>query len=130
MAELLGRSMVPLLPEGVEALVPVPRSHLRRVRFGIDPGEALARVIGREAGLAVISALRPALWQASHAGRPRAERSAPRFAVTRPVPAGSLLVDDVLTTGGTLRAARAVLGGPDRAITATMAIQSPQPAPV
>ncbi len=110
--------MVDLLPAGATALVPVPRSLPRRARFGTDPGRALARALGRMAGLPVADVLRAPLLHKSQIRSRR--RGGLRFrAVARP-PGGAVLVDDVLTTGATLSsAAGACRGAVSSAITLT-----------
>ncbi len=94
------------------ALVPVPRASLRRVRFGIDPARRLAAAVARLTGTEVVDALRPGLWWPRHATRPPEARDEPRFRVVAGVPPGSVLVDDVVTTGSTLLAAARATGVP------------------
>ncbi len=73
-------------------------------------------------GTPVIHALRAPLWWKRHAVRSRTERRWVRFVRRREVPHGVALVDDVLTTGATILAARAALEGlPTLALTATTA---------
>lgn len=110
--------MVDLLPAGATALVPVPRSLPRRVRFGADPGRALAAALARIAGLPVADVLRAPLIHRSQIRSRR--RDGLRFrSVSRP-PTGAVLVDDVLTTGATLTsAAGACRGAVTSAITLT-----------
>ena len=122
-AEPLADAMAERLPGSVTALVPVPRAALRAFRHGIDPAAILAAAVARRTGLPVIDAIRPRLWWRRHAGRSRDERSAVRF-----TPSGSVvpryvaLVDDVLTTGATARAAAAALNGlPTLVLVATCA---------
>jgi predicted amidophosphoribosyltransferase len=117
---VLAKAMVPLLPADAEALIPVPRATLRRVRYGTDPALSLARLIEADTGVPVLRALVPQLWWAPHAGSSRSRRRPPRFRLTRTVPPGSILVDDVLTTGATIAAA-AKVSGVRRALTATRA---------
>lgn len=111
------------LPADTTALVPVPRAAVRRIRYGIDPAVLLAGELSRATGVPVVAGLRARLWWPAHAGRTRDLRQTPRFVVVRTVPAGAVLVDDVATTGTTLRAAGRALGV-DRAITATRADRS------
>lgn len=112
--------MLEAMPLHVAALVPIPRAPLRKSRYGVDPAVLLARLIGREAGIPVVLALRAPLWWPANAGTSRARRRSPGFRALRDVPPGSVLVDDVVTTGMTLVSAAAVtrLG---RALTATRA---------
>jgi predicted amidophosphoribosyltransferase len=108
--EVLAAAMASVLPAGARALVPVPRALLRRVRYGVDPAVVLARLISSRTGLPVVAGLRPVLWWPHHAGAVRAARVMPRFRAGAPVPAGAILVDDVVTTGATLRAAQRACG--------------------
>lgn len=117
---ILATVMAGRLPSGTTALVPVPRAALRRIRYGIDPASELAHRVGAETGIEVIPALAAPFWWPSHAGGDRAARNRPRFRRISPVPAGSVMVDDVCTTGSTLASAGEVLGI-WKAITATRA---------
>lgn len=117
---VLAAMMAPLVAPDAKALVPVPRADFRRLRYGVDPARVLAAALAELTGVPVASGLAAAFWWPSHAGSSRARRRAPRFRTVRPVPVGSVLVDDVLTTGATLVAA-ARLAGCRRAITATRA---------
>ena len=118
--EVFSSALADRLPIATRALVPVPRSAFRRIRYGTDPAVTLARQIASRTGLAVVPALRPALWWPAHAGSGRSGRRSPSFALIRPVPEGSVLVDDVLTTGATLSGA-ALVSGIRTAVTATRA---------
>ena len=119
-AQLLAAAMVEALPQDVVALVPVPRAMARRARYGVDPAVLLAEFIAERAGLPVVSALRAPVWWPANAGTTRTRRQSPGFRVVRAAPSGSVLVDDVATTGATLRSAAAV-AGLGRALTATRA---------
>jgi len=121
-AAVLAGAMAGRLPPGAGALVPVPRARLRRWRYGVDPAVELARALGRACSLPVVTALAPEWWHRRRAGLAGARRGLPRFRLVRGVPAGAVLVDDVVTTGATLRAAAAALGGPCAAVTATTAL--------
>jgi predicted amidophosphoribosyltransferase len=119
-AKLLAAAMVKAMPADVTALVPVPRAMVRRAHYGVDPAVVLAELVGRQAQIPVLPGLRAPVWWPANAGTARTRRRSPRFRVVRTVPAGSMLVDDVVTTGTTLHSAAAITGL-DRALTATRA---------
>jgi predicted amidophosphoribosyltransferase len=126
-AAILASAMVPKLPSATRVLVPVPRSLSRRVTYGIDPGRELALAISRITGLLVVHCLRPEVWHTPNAGQRRGSRRSPRFGLRGSAPAGVVLIDDVLTTGLTLLAAKEPLGaGVVGAVTATRAFPRSQ----
>ncbi len=122
-AEPLADAMAENIPGSATALVPVPRATLRAFRHGIDPAAVLAAEVSLRTGLPIVEAIKPRLWWRRHAGRSRDERSAVPFAPTGSiVPKNAALVDDVLTTGATARAAAAALEGlPTLVLVATCA---------
>ena len=77
--------------------------------------------MGRVSGLPVVVALVPSWWYRPRAGPGSAARGIPAFRARAVLPAGAVLVDDVVTTGATLGAAAAALGGARLAVTATAA---------
>ncbi len=122
-ADILARVMLPLLPAGGAALVPIPRSLPRRLRYGVDPGRELAMALRRHSGLPVVDCLVPGLVHRANAGRRREGRQDPRLVLRYDPPTGGVLIDDVLTTGMTLGAAHGLLGPAVLgAITATRAV--------
>jgi predicted amidophosphoribosyltransferase len=120
-ARVLAQAMAPLLDPPPPALVPVPRALLRRLAYGVDPGPELAGALGGLVGIPVADGLRAGLWHRRRAGPAQTERGKPRLRAAGEVPAGSVLVDDVITTGLTLTAAAAVVPGIAGAVTATAA---------
>jgi predicted amidophosphoribosyltransferase len=107
--EVLAEAMAAQVPPHARALIPVPRALVRRVRFGVDPAEQLARLLSGAVGLPVVSALRPAPWWPRHATRRRTERRPAGFIAVRSVPRAAVFVDDVVTSGATIEAARRAL---------------------
>jgi predicted amidophosphoribosyltransferase len=122
-ADLLASAMLPRLPAGTSALVPVPRAWVRRVRHGVDPAIELSRRLAQATGIPVVLALRPQLWWPSHAGSDRVSRRSPGFRQVAAVPSRAVLIDDVVTTGVTLRTA-GYLVSIRSAVTATRALGS------
>ncbi len=122
-AEPLADAMAARIPASASALIPVPRATLRAFRHGVDPAAVLAAGVARRTGLPVVDAIKPRWWWRRHAGRSRDERSAVPFVPTGSfVPKNAALVDDVLTTGATARAAASALEGlPTLVLVATCA---------
>jgi predicted amidophosphoribosyltransferase len=93
-------------------LVPVPL-HPRRLRSrGYNQAAAIADAVGDRAGLPVLPCLSRSGPSITQVGRDRAERRAGPAGgvhVDGEVPEQVLLVDDVVTTGATLRACRDAL---------------------
>lgn len=119
-ADVLAAVMAPLVAADAAALVPVPRATVRRIAYGVDPALELARRVGRLTGLPVVRAVAPSLWWPRHAASQLAQRRPPSFRTRRQVSGHVVLIDDVVTSGATLRGATMALDA-DRftAVTAT-----------
>lgn len=119
---LLAAAMVSGLRSDATALVPVPRSFVRRVTYGIDQGRVLAAELGSLTGLPVVNGVGAPVWWRRQAGADREHRHTINFTAVGRVPSGAVLIDDVLTTGATaMSALDAISGGELSVLVATSA---------
>lgn len=114
--------MVPLVPAGA-VLVPLTRVRWRRLRHGVDPALELCRQLTRLAGADVADLLLPPWFSPAQAQVSRNRRRPPMFMLRRLPDREVVLIDDVLTTGGTIEQARLAIGpAAVLAVTATVSV--------
>ncbi len=122
--EAMAGPMATLPPvAGGGLLIPIPLGAARLQTRGYNQSAALARSVGRFAGMpvaeTVLARVRDTRTQTRLTPEEREANLRDAFRVAGAVPARVTLVDDVFTTGATLvSAARALLKGGARAVTA------------
>lgn len=109
-ARFLGQKLASLLPPGVDIVSWIPTAPSRVRRRGFDQSELIARHVARIAGVRCRSLLRR-VDETRQTGSDRAARlSGPRLIAHRRCrDRRVVLVDDVVTTGATARAASAAV---------------------
>jgi predicted amidophosphoribosyltransferase len=118
---ILAQAMADLIPPSA-TLIPIPRVTWRELRHGIDPAVVLAGQLARLTGGHRRELLVPPVFGASQAKASRDRRNPPMFRAMDTDPGPVVLVDDVVTTGGTsLNAWRALGSVPALVVSATSA---------
>lgn len=108
---ILAEAMADLIPPST-TLIPIPRVVWRELRHGIDPAAVLATRLAQLTGGRVRDLLVPPLFGPSQAKASRDHRSAPMFRAMDAPEGPFVMVDDVVTTGGTALNAWRALGSP------------------
>lgn len=112
LADCAAKAIVAALPSDLDlgSVVAVPPAPLRLRRRGFDPAESIAACLATRLGVPLAQALRRS-GGPRQVGKSRRDRiaSPPRVGATACPPQPAMLVDDVLTTGATLRACAAAL---------------------
>ncbi len=97
-------SRVPPLP-----VVPVPRTWSRQLRYGIDPAREIGLRLARAKGVPLVDLLSAPLHAPRRAGGDH-NRPPPELKVAKALLGPVVLVDDVVTTGATIRSVVKTLG--------------------
>ena len=106
---ILSCAITPAAPSGVDAIVPIPMSNARLRQRGMNHAQLLAQAASRRWNIPIWSGLtRPqeTSRQQSLDRQDRLDNVSQAFVCQSAPPARLLLIDDVLTTGATLLAAR------------------------
>lgn len=110
-ARWLGYEMAPSVPRAADVITWVPATPERRRSRGYDQAQELARVLGRLTGVPTARLLRRDRHDVRQTGRSRADRlGGPLLHATGVSPPFVVLVDDVITTGSSMRSAALALG--------------------
>lgn len=112
LGRILGRRLLESRQfDGLDVLLPVPMHWFKRLRRGYNQADILARAVGCTLGVPVgdnLRAARPHATQTHRSGDDRREALRGCFRLTAPHELRGLhvaLVDDIITTGGTVTAA-------------------------
>jgi predicted amidophosphoribosyltransferase len=106
-AHYVAQILAPRLPRA--PLVPVPRSWSRRLVYGLDPALVLAESLARILDVPVRRLLIAPIHSRRRAGGDHSIPVRP-YRARGPLDSGVLVIDDVVTTGATMKAAIAALG--------------------
>lgn len=107
LAELIAEVLEPRVPR--LPLVPIPRAWSRRIKYGVDPSQAIAAALARRLKTPVVDGLVPPLHSQRRAGRDHSRPVEP-FRARLALRYSAIIVDDVVTTGATAVAAVGAMG--------------------
>lgn len=106
-ADLVVETIAPRVPP--LPMVSVPRTWSRQMRYGVDPAREIALRMARALGVPLLDVLASPLHAPRRAGGDH-DRPPPRLHAGRLPEGRIILVDDVVTTGATIRSAASALG--------------------
>ena len=106
-AELVVAAVVERVPR--VPIVPVPRAWTRQLIYGVDPAREIGSRLAQALGVPLWDLLSPPIHSRRRAGGDHA-LPATDFSTSRRPPGPYVLVDDVVTTGATVRSASNSLG--------------------
>lgn len=105
--ELVAEVLAPRLP--ALPLVPVPRALSRRIKYGVDPSRLVAEAVARRLGVPVVPMLSGSFHTPRRAGGDHSRPVSP-FRKGRAWQGPVMVIDDVVTSGGTILAAVESIG--------------------
>ena len=106
-ADLVVETVAPRVPS--LPVVPVPRTWSRQLRYGIDPAREIGVRLARAKRVPLVELLSAPLFSRQRAGGDH-NRPPPNLEAVNGRPGPVILVDDVVTTGATVRSAIRALG--------------------
>jgi len=110
LARWLAENSVQLVPRAADAITWVPATPDRRRRRGFDQAQELARELSSMSGVPLLATLGRSAGDARQTGQSRTGRlRGPSLMATMSPPPFVVLVDDVMTTGASLRSGATAL---------------------
>lgn len=106
-ADLVVEVLAPKVPP--HPIVPVPRTWSRQIRYGIDPAREIGLGLARRLEVPLLDVFAPPLHARRRAGGDH-NRPPPHLRAGKEGLGPLVLVDDVVTTGATIRSAAEILG--------------------
>jgi competence protein ComFC len=109
-ARWLANEFADLVPQSADVITWVPATPERRRTRGFDQAQELARALSRLTSVPAVELLGRHSDDQRQTGRSRAERLVgPALCSVRPAPQFVVLIDDVVTTGSSMRSAAAAI---------------------